>query len=230
MLQVFERSGRECCEYINEALVEHARQVVNSTEKLLDDLFRISALYEEILTDVQAAGRCMERHYDDTSAYRIPSRFIEDKVEPEDFHYEPLVDVGRRAFREAVVGYVEGNEAVLDKWLEAVIGELQAGPTLSDSVKQNVTLLSDAFQSLPAYYYEHIERPFIRAGVTYYHGKARKLAGEAESSEYEEATNEWIRAETEAAEVFLREPHRPDYLATLAEFFDLGKEKFQRPS
>lgn len=99
-----------------------------------------------------------------------------------------------------------------------------------DSVKQNVKVLQDVFKSSPDYYYENVELPFVRAGVAYYHAKARTLAGELEPSHFEVATSEWIRMETDRAEVFLLEPHRYDYLVTLAEFFDLGTEKFQRQS
>ncbi|KAH7696121.1 hypothetical protein AAVH_36811, partial [Aphelenchoides avenae] len=99
-----------------------------------------------------------------------------------------------------------------------------------DSVKQNRKLLTDAFKSSPDFYYEHFERPFIRACVAYYHDKAKNFAKDVELSRYEKMANEWIRVETERAEVFLLEPHRSDYLTTLTELFDLGTEKFQSPS
>ncbi|KAH7717867.1 Cullin [Aphelenchoides avenae] len=233
---VSRRFGSECYEYVSEALAGYARQMVNPAVNLLDDLFRLSALYDESLQDAKAACQYMERHYDAMDlqnfyddAYK-PVNYDDPVGKPKEAHYKPVIDVGRRAFREAVVEYVKENKVVRDRWLEAAEAELQAGTMPSDPVKQNRKLLTDAFENSPDFYYEHFERPFIRACVAYYHDKAKNFAEDVDLSQYEETTNEWIRVETERAEVFLLEPHRSDYLTTLAELFDLGTEKFQSPS
>lgn len=81
--------------------------------------------------DAQAACRYLERYYDGAPMSLLAGEFGFERIEPEGFHYEPVVDVGRRAFREAVAGYIEENEGVLGKRLEAIIVQLQTGQTLS---------------------------------------------------------------------------------------------------
>ncbi|KAH7716052.1 hypothetical protein AAVH_16558 [Aphelenchoides avenae] len=67
--------------------------------------------------------------------------------------------------------------------------------------------------------------PFIRDAVALYHEKAKTLVAD---DAFEASKTEILGMETRRADVYLHEPHRPDYVATITELFGLGDEKFQR--
>lgn len=97
-----------------------------------------------------------------------------------------------------------------------------------DETKESGRRLLDAFEVCPDYYATHFSLPFIRDAVAFYHVKAKEMISDDNPESFDEKKTEVLRLETARAEVYLNEPHRSDYVATLTELFDLGGEKFQR--
>ncbi|KAH7723609.1 hypothetical protein AAVH_08877, partial [Aphelenchoides avenae] len=96
----------------------------------------------------------------------------------------------------------------------------------SDDVKLYGRRLLEIFEACPDVYATRISMPFIREAVALYHEKAKTLVGH---DAFQARKTEILEMETRRAEVYLHEPHRSDYVATIAELFGLADEKFQRP-
>lgn len=96
----------------------------------------------------------------------------------------------------------------------------------SDEVKLYGQRLLEIFEVCPDDYAPRVSLPFIREAVAFYHEKAKALVSE---DAFEARKKEILEMETRRAEVYLHEPHRSDYVATISELFGLGDEKFQRP-
>ncbi|KAH7693247.1 hypothetical protein AAVH_39719, partial [Aphelenchoides avenae] len=85
--------------------------------------------------------------------------------------------------------------------------------------------LLEIFEVSPDDYATRVSMPFIRDAVALYHEKAKTLVSD---DAFEARKTQILAMETRRAEVYLHEPHRSDYVATLNELFGLGDEKFQR--
>ncbi|KAH7701278.1 hypothetical protein AAVH_31590 [Aphelenchoides avenae] len=95
-----------------------------------------------------------------------------------------------------------------------------------DDVKLDGRRLLEIFEVSPNDYATRVSMPFIREAVALYHEKAKTLLS---NDAFEVCKTEILAMETRRAEMYLHEPHRSDYMATITELFGLGDEKFQRP-
>ncbi|KAH7684528.1 hypothetical protein AAVH_40964, partial [Aphelenchoides avenae] len=95
-----------------------------------------------------------------------------------------------------------------------------------DDVKLYGRRLLDIFEVCPDDYATGISMPFIKNAVALYHEKAKELVS---ADAFDARKTDILAMETRRAEVYLHEPHRSDYVATINELLGLGDEKFQRP-
>ncbi|KAH7716046.1 hypothetical protein AAVH_16552 [Aphelenchoides avenae] len=130
-----------------------------------------------------------------------------------------------RTFREAAVGKIQSDPQLLSDWLQGAIEGVRQGAEPSDDVKFYGRRLLEILEVCPDDYAMRFSMPFIRDAFALYHEKAKTLVSD---DAFEARKTQILGMETRRAEVYLHEPLRSDYVATIGELFGLGDEKFQR--
>ncbi|KAH7680251.1 hypothetical protein AAVH_41377 [Aphelenchoides avenae] len=130
-----------------------------------------------------------------------------------------------RTFREAAVEKILSDPQLLSDWLQGAVDGVRQGIEPSDDERLYGRRLLELFEVCPDDYATRISMPFIRDAVALYHEKAKTLVSD---DAFEARKTEILDMETRRAEVYLPEPHRSDYVATITELFGLGDQKFQR--
>lgn len=82
---------------------------MKSAETVIEDLVRIQTGFEGSLKDAKAACSCLNRIW---GAKHLCDSIVED---------------GHRSLREAMLERLQGDEGVLEKWLEGVVSQLRDG-------------------------------------------------------------------------------------------------------
>ncbi|KAH7716049.1 hypothetical protein AAVH_16555 [Aphelenchoides avenae] len=131
-----------------------------------------------------------------------------------------------RTFREAAVEKILSDPQLLSDWLRGAIEGVRQGTEPSNDEKLFGRRLLEIFEVSADDYATRISMPFIRDAVAIYHEKAKTLVSD---DAFDARKTDILAMESRRAEVYLHEPHRSDYEATINELFGLGDEKFQRP-
>ncbi|KAH7709548.1 hypothetical protein AAVH_23172 [Aphelenchoides avenae] len=142
---------------------------------------------------------------------------------------EEIAAFAVRTFREAAVERILSDgcsHQLFSDWLQGAIEGVRQGNEPSDDEKSYGRRLLEIFEACPDDCATRISTPFIRNAVALYHEKAKTLVSDGA---FDARKAEVLEMETRRAEVYLHEPHRSDYVATIAELFGLADEKFQRP-
>ncbi|KAH7716047.1 hypothetical protein AAVH_16553 [Aphelenchoides avenae] len=195
----------EAYSFVRDSISEHIHTKVNEAETR--DVPNLAPTSEALET-IDAAWHNVHRHYLAKHGLEGVSAFAV------------------RTFRETAVKKILSDPQLLSDWLEGAIEGVRQGSVPRDDVKSYGRRLLEIFEISPDDYATRISMPFIRDAVALFHEKAKTLVSD---DAFEARKTQILEIETRRAEVYLHEPHRSDYVATITELFGTRGREVQRP-